>query len=159
MHLGIVNSGGFTRIITGEPESEKLDEGGMPDQLAAMTPMAATAAGLPLKFGCSKGPTARVWVSSFRIWDGALTADDLRYTRDFLGKVSGRPDLEKQLLMYSVFTEKSKSLQFTGEKIQFTPFKGVEGGEEFFPPPTGQGIGRHIGLGRFRQRSTGRFAC
>lgn len=88
--------------------------------------------GLPLTFGCNEGPTAKTWISSFRLWDTVMTASDLAILRKSPGAMTKQPSFARSLLAYSMFTTAAKEVRLKGSRVQFTEMKGAAGGTPFF---------------------------
>lgn len=151
VHVALATVGGRTQLILDGRHVTELDRDGLPQPGVEVDYLPAVPEGRPLTLGCEgAGPPAQVWISSFRLWDRALSAGDLRWSMGFTGWPEGRPDLSRHLMLYSLFTDQRQDLLYTRAPIQFTPFAGgVQGTTFFHRRPGDQEItGLHVLPGR-----------
>jgi hypothetical protein len=138
VHLAFVTAGSGAVVIA-NGSAGGSDSLGVPSSISTFQHLPPLPSGRRLHFGCDGTvPAAKVWVRSVRIWDCALSPDELNWTKDFSGFPEGRPELTAHLSAYSVFTDQRREMRFTAPPIRFLEYTTGSGVPFFLRRPATQ---------------------
>ncbi len=139
IHVAFVTAGTGTVILV-NGSAGGSDSLGVPSDIGTFQYLLPVPSGRSLHFGCDGShPTAHVWLRTVRLWNRALSQDELKWASTFSGYPDGRPEVTQHLAAYSLFTDQRTEVRFTSPRIQFTDFAGSDGDPFFLRrPPTQQ---------------------
>ena len=125
-HVVFSTSGGLTSaLIDGEAPTQPGDGDERIELMPGFLPFgSAPAGGHGLALGCDKPAPFNGWLATLRLWDKALSADEIDWAKRFRGYPDTADEpfrqslLEEHLVAYATFTDAQRTVRFTEPALE-----------------------------------------